>query len=573
MKNKLSGAVVCSLSLLLTSAVSNAQSQAGKPITISNPTVQRATHFEVSKPLRELIKTQAVAEGEEDDHGVLFPKGALQAGFTAAGRATIADPVLQSRATTATAATIGVNVLGVGKGFPGYTVPDAPTDANLAVGDTQVVEWVNVSYAVFDKATGAVLAGPITGKTLWSSLAGTECANQNSGDIITQWDKVAHRWVLHQPLFTAPYGACFAISTTNDALGTYYLYSFPITQGFPDYPKLGIWTDATGKVSGYFQTNNMFNAAGTAFLGAMPCAYERTKMLAGDPTASQVCILDNSNGTLFDDSMIPGDLDSENSLPPTGTDEVLLGSIDNFATGTALYEYVFHVDFVTPANSTLTGVNGSMPITVPAFVGTCGFGNSCVPEPVVTSGNYLGSLGDRLMYRLAYRRAQPPPVLGPTLFKPTQSWLISHSVETGAGTGSGMRWYEFRSPIATPTALTLYQSGTYAPDASWRWMGSLAMDKVGNILLGYSTSSTTVHPSINFAGRASTDALGTLGAEGLIVAGTGSQSGTGRRWGDYSSMAVDNNGCTFWYVNQFYTTTGTFGWSTQIASLSFPNCH
>ncbi len=563
-----SAVAVCSLSLLLTSAVSNAQSRTGKPITISNPTVHRATRFDISKPLRELMKIQSVAPGEEEDHGVLLPKGDLQTGLTAVGRPTVSDPVLQSHAATPTAATIGLNLLGVGKGFHSYTVPDAPTDSNLSVGDTQVLEWVNTSYAVFNKTTGAYEAGPILGNALWSGFGG-ECQTQNSGDIVAQWDKVAHRWVLHQPLFTSPYGACFAISTTNDALGTYYRYYFPITQGFPDYPKLGIWTDATGTVSGYFQTNNMFNNALTAYIGAMPCAYDRNKMLAGDPTASQVCILDNSNGTLFDDSMIPGDIDSENSLPPTGTDEVLLGSIDNFSTGTAVYEYVFHVDFVTPANSTLTGTSGSMPITVPAFVGTCNFGSSgCIPEPGVSAGaDYLDSLGDRLMYRLAYRRLPGPSVFAPNI----QSWVISHSIVSGAS--AAMRWYEFRSPIASPTALALYQSGTYAPDASWRFMGSLAMDKVGNILLGYSTSSTTVYPSINFAGRASADPLGTLGAEGTILTGTGSQQGTSHRWGDYSNMAIDNDGCTFWYVNQFYTVTGTFGWSTQLASLKFPNCH
>ena len=571
MKQRLSLVNVCLLSLLLVCAVSFAQSQAGQPITISNPIVHTATHFDISKPLRDLVKTQSVAAGEEEEHGVLLPKGALQQAFTAQGRSAVTDSVLQSRATIPTVATVGVNVLGVGKGFGNYSVPDAPTDSNLAVGDTQVVEWVNVSYAVFDKTTGAVLAGPINGNALWQGFGGS-CESNNSGDIIAQWDKVAHRWVLHQPVFSFPYAACFAISTTPDALGTYFRYSFPITQGFPDYPKLGIFTDVHGVTNGYYQTNNMFNNQLTAYIGAMPCAYQRAKMLVGDSTALQICILDTSNGTLFDDSMIPGDLDSQFSLPPDGTDEVLLGSIDNFSSETHIYEYVFHVDYNNPLLSTLTGVNGTMPITVASYIGTCGFGGSCVPQ--LGTSSKLGSLGDRLMYRLAYRKSQPPPNVGQTVFRPTQSWVISHSVESNGVTSSGMRWYEFRSPINNPTALSVFQQGTYAPDATYRWMGSIAMDKTGNILLGYSSSSSTIYPAINFAGRAASDPLGTLGAEGLIFAGTGSQSGTGSRWGDYTSMAIDNNGCTFWYVNQYYTVpNSSFAWSTRVASLSFPNCH
>ena len=564
MKNPVSVSTLCLLFVALACGVSYAQGPAAKPGILTNPNVNNAIHFDISQPLRELVKTQTVLAGEEEDHGVLLPKRALQQGFTASGR-----PVQQAAAPqivflTPTAAAVGVNVLGVGLGFHGYTVPDAPTDSNLAVGDTQVVAWDNVSYAVFNKGDGSYAAGPILGNTLWAGFGGG-CETSNSGDIIAQFDKVAHRWVLFQPKFTSPFLSCFAISTSADATGSYYRYSFPQAAGFPDYPKLGIWTNA------YYQSNNVFNTALTAYLGAQPCAYERAKMLAGDPAARQVCFLDNSNTTLFDDSMMPADLDSENSLPPVGADEVYLGSIDNFSSETHLYEYVFHVDWTNTANSTFTGVNGAMPISVsgagPAFVGLCAFGSTaCIPQKSTTA--LLDSLGDRLMYRLAYRRSA-------TAHNNYQSWVISHSIVNGS-TGA-MRWYEFRAPIATPTALALYQGGTYAPDATYRFMGSLAMDQTGNILMGYSRSSSTLNPDIYFAGRLSTDLpLGTMGGELPIVdqtVATGSQPDTSSRWGDYTSMAIDNDGCTFWYTDQYYTVTTKFSWSTRVASIRFPSCH
>jgi hypothetical protein len=130
-----------------------------------------------------------------------------------------------------------------------------------------------------------------------------------------------------------------------------------------------------------------------------------------------------------------------------------------------------------------------------------------------------------------------------------------------------------RSPGGTPT---VYQQGTYAPDAKYRWMGSIAMDQNGDIALGYSISSGSTFPSINYTGRVPTDPLGTMEAEKTIIAGGGSQlpsHGNLNRWGDYSSMSIDPvDDCTFWYTNQYLPNSGSFNWSTRIASFKFPTC-
>ncbi|MGO9275443.1 MAG: hypothetical protein ACLQOO_35265 [Terriglobia bacterium] len=537
----------------------------------------QAIKFDVSPPLRDLLARQQFVPSfpyREADNGPLKPKLQKQLRFAALrGQAPVKENE-KVEPLAPVAATVGVNVLAVGVGFHGYTVPDAPTDSNMASGDwpgnqanAQVVGWSNVSYAVFNKATGAFIAGPILGKTLWAGFGGS-CQNENSGDIIAQFDKMAHRWVLFQPAFTAPFASCFAISTTPDATGTYYRYAFPQNAGFPDYPKLGIMPDA------YYQSQNMFNSALTAFIGVQPCAYNRVKMLVGDATAEQICTLEAANN-FFDDSMVPADLDSPELPPPVGTPGVFLGAIDNFASETHLYEYTYSVNFTT-LSATLTGAGGTQPILVttptvgaalPAFVGLCNFGSSaCVAQKGTTSK--LDSLGDRLMYRLALRRTVNAANV------PVNHWLISHAIVNGA-TGAE-RWYELRSPNNNFTALSLYQGGTFAPDANYRFMGSLAMDKAGNIALGYSRSSSTLYPDIWFTGRVPADAAGTLDGEAAIVdqtVATGSQRSTSNRWGDYSSMSIDLDGCTFWYTNQYYTTpNATFAWSTRVASLAFANC-
>jgi hypothetical protein len=348
---------------------------------------------------------------------------------------------------------------------------------------------------------------------------------------------------------------CVAVSTTSDATGSYYRYAFPQSNGFPDYPKWGIWTDA------YYQHNNAFG--GPNGFGSEPCAYERAKMLKGNPSARQICFF---APTVFDDSMLPGDLDSPATLPPPGQPEVYLGSIDNTPpTSNVVYQYLFHVDFANPSKSTFTGFGGTIPVSVPIFTLSCngtGFAD-CIPQAKTNA--QLESIGDRLLYRLAYRN-----------FGNHQTWLVTHDVTTSAHR-VGERWYEFRAP-ENSTSLSVYQSGTFvgtsSSDTDYRWMGSIAMDRVGDIALGYSISSSSMFPSINYTGQTVGDPLGTMEAEAVILNGTGSQTDTGGRWGDYTSMALDAaDGCTFWYTNQYYPATGAFAWNTQLASLKFPNCH
>ena len=537
--NPITGVLRLSTVLLLISVFAAAQ-QPSIPKILTHPEVNQAIQFDISRPLRDMATEVAPQIGFHTASPVRYPH--LEQLMQSAQQAQPADGALQTQPVAPVAATVGLNLLGVGSGFPGYSVPDAPPDVNLAVGDTQVLQWVNVSYAVFNKTTGAVVAGPSAGNAFWSGFGGG-CQTANSGDPIVLFDKIAHRWVAVQNVFSSPYLTCIAISTTSDATGSYYRFSYS-QPGFPDYPKWGVMPDA------YYQSQNNFGS-GSSYVGSRACAYERTKLLAGDSSAKQICF---QTGTA-DDSLLPADLDSAGTLPPSGQSEVFLGTID--ASSTNVYKYLFHADFTTPANSTFTGSGRTMPIAVSSFSLACGGFSACIPQRGVT--DKLDSLGDRLMFRLAYRN-----------FSDHQAWLVSHSVTAGSSTG--MRWYEFRAP-ENSTSLSVYQQGTYAPDSNYRWMGSIAMDQSQDIALAYSVSSSTLFPSISYTGRVATDPLGTMQSEASIVSGTGSQSDTSNRWGDYTSMVIDGgDDCTFWYTAEYYTSTASFNWSTRLASLKFPNC-
>jgi hypothetical protein len=427
---------------------------------------------------------------------------------------------------------VGISFEGLGNGQYGFSVNAVPPDTNGAVGATQYVQWVNESFAVFNKSTGALVAGPTAGNTLWSGFGGG-CQSNNDGDPIAIYDKIANRWVMSQfSVSTTPYLQCIAVSTTSDATGTYNRYSFQYNN-FDDYPKMGVWPDA------YYETFNMFNNS-NAFVGSDACAYDRSAMLAGH-TATQICFQQGSSVG----GLLPSDLDGT-TLPPTGSPNYMV----YFSTN-SLKLFRFHVDFATPSNSTFTGPTT---ISVAAFTPLCG-GGTCVSQPGTT--NQLDSLADRLMHRLAYRN-----------FGTHESLVVNHSVV--ANSGGGVRWYEIQNPSGTPS---LAQQGTFAPDSNFRWMGSIAMDQAGDLAVGYSVSNaSSVRPSIAYAGRLASDPSGTLGAEVNVVSGTGSQT-TYSRWGDYSAMTVDPvDDCTFWYTQEYMKVTGVFNWNTRIANFKFPGC-
>jgi hypothetical protein len=504
---------------------------------VVGPTVSPAVKRDVSPALRALKAAPLTAGGQR--MVPLLPTGAVPKGRPNELKAAIQPPVAP-RLPALSSSFDGIGATG-----------SIPPDPNSAVGPQDIVEMVNESFAVFNKdpargAVGRVRYGPVPNNTLWAGIGGP-CQTNNDGDPIVVYDSIADRWVISQFAInnTVTYYECVAVSTGSDPTGSYYRYVFAYAH-FIDYPKLGLWPDA------YYVTYNLYQSlANQTLIGVEACALDRAGMLRG-AAASQVCyfIPTSMPGTAPDGhSLLPATLDGSR-LPPGGSPNYLVSRADT----TSLALWKFHVDFVTPANSTFTGPTS---IPVAAFAPVCvEFG--CIPQPGTTQT--LDALGDRLMYRLAYRN-----------YGSYESLVVDHTVTAGSSTG--MRWYEIRSPGTTPT---LYQEGTEAPDATYRWMGSIAADHVGNMALGFSLSSSSVFPSIALAGRLASDPLGTMPqGELTAVAGGGSQTGASYsyRWGDYTSMAVDPvDDCTFWYTNEYLPSTGARNWKTRIVSFAYPSC-
>ena len=478
-------------------------------------------------------------EKNEPKH-VSVPDG-LQPGAPDPARQTV---TINSASTITATAWDGVGVGG------GYTPDAAPPDTNGAVGgpvvngqSSQYVQWVNESYAVYSTASGSVIAGPTLGKQLWATFPSTSpCRQYNDGDPIVQWDKINQRWIMTQFAVSqgtnAGYRQCVAVSQTNDATGAYNLYEFNYGINFNDYPKVGVGSDGN-----YYVTYNMFKR-GRTFAGGWVCAWNGAAMRAGtNPAGLQQCF----TSTLA--SLLPADLDRGYAGAPVVVRDEWVANI-----GTNVVNFwKLHVDFANSANSTFTGPTA---VAVAAYSRACG-GGACIPQNGTTQ--QLDSLGDRMMYRLAYRQ-----------FGAYDAMLITHAVTSGSVTG--IRWYEMRSVAgATPT---VFQQSTYAPDSSFRWMSSGAMDKLGNIIIGYSVSSSSIKPDIRFSSRAPADPLGTLGGEDVMAPTTrGSQTATLNRWGDYAAMSVDPaDDCTMYFTTEYLKTNGTFNWSTRIGKTKASGC-
>jgi len=502
----------------LASAAAAPATQAGssKPIVIS------PSHHDVSPPLKDMVASAPV-EVPTGQHIIPLRPGRPLPG---SGAPPGEDSVLQ----TLTLPLVGTTNLLNFDGVSGDPDAVAPPDTNGSVGATQFVQMTNFHYAVYDKTSGNLLLGPAPANTIWSGFGGDCETSGNGGDPIVVFDKAAQRWVVSQ--LSGNYNSwCMAVSTSPDATGSYYRYAFSSGGNLDDYPKLGVWPDA------YYRSTNTFPGAATN-----ACALDRANMLTGG-AANEICFQQGSN--VF--SLLPSDLDGS-TPPPAGEPNFFIELLSTSSLGL----FKFHVDFTTPANSTFTGPTS---IAVASYGEACG-GGACIPQPP-GDGTQLDSLGDRLMFRNAYRNLNG-----------TEYLVVGHSVTAGSSTGA--RWYQITNPNGTPNVA---QQGTFAPDSTYRWMGSIAMDQAGDIALGYSASSSSVHAAVRYTGRVPGDPLGMMESEDSIFEGTGSQTGGLSRWGDYSSMSIDPiDDCTFWYTNEYIPTDGSFNWNTRIGSFKFIGC-
>jgi hypothetical protein len=448
-----------------------------------------------------------------------------------------------------------------------------PPDTNGDVGPNHIVEPLNSAFKVFDKS-GNTLSGPTTFNAFFAPLTGTPCANANQGDPFVLYDHQADRWVISDFAFPGFPGTsffqCVAVSQTGDPVsGGWNFYAIQIDPAnnnqLGDYPKFALWNDG-GTQNAYFFTVNLF-INNTTFVGVRAFALDRVSMLTGGP-ANAIAFTIPPAGLGDSYSLVAANFRTGD--PPAAPRDEMLLSIDSPSNGgvtlTQVHAWKFHVDFATPANSTLgVGANHSpnAEITVDPFVDA--FSNTAGTNLVPQQGTAerLDTLGDKIMTPLVYQSRNG-----------TESLWASGTVCTDQNcTGpTGVRWYQFDVTGGNfPATPVQQQTWTNGNDVLWRWMSSIAVDQSGNTAIGYSASSASQFPSIRYAGRLEGDPPGNLGqGEAIMFNGGGAQTSGFDRWGDYTMTVVDpSDGMTFWHVNEYYASTSNASWSTRIGKFNF----
>ncbi|HEV2174616.1 MAG TPA: hypothetical protein VGR71_13660 [Nitrospira sp.] len=546
------GATVKSLAALgwmCLATVCAGQDQAGTQI--------RSAAHAVTPPLRSHVPIRSGWEPGMRPYVIHSPKrpGGGGGGGGSTGGGSWTDPDLQTAALSM-AFTVDGNFQG--QGFTGAV----PPDPNISVGvdpsgNTQIVQVVNTSYAIFNTSGNMLAGGGDLGAALFSSLPATANCNVNAdgGDTIVLWDKIDSRWLISQLAYNSNFTQndfCLAISVTADATGSYDVYDLPFGGSLPDYPKLAVWGDGVYFSANMFhvKVNQFTGAISSTFLGAQACS----SPLPGSTGPASVTFTCSGSGNTAIYNILPADFDGPASTVPVGVSDYYLQFVDNLSTtsGNELTLYQFHAGKLSALGN----------LTVGTFHQACG-GATCVPQLGTTQ--QLDSLGDRLMYRLSYRN-----------YGASQRMVVNHSVQVSSASKQvGIRWYQLCSQTAA-IPFNVCAQGTYSPDtANYRWMGSIAQDKYGDLGLGYSRSSSSVYPGIALTGRQAGEAG--METESVLYPGQNFQD-TYSRWGDYSSMAVDpKDDCTFWYTTEYSTTTNFFGvynffWGTVIGGFHFPSC-
>ena len=495
---------------------------------IFKPIVSKATYFDISPPLRDMLQDTTAKADMSWKYGIVKNPTNVYSNDMDVTSPFIEDRIRQTFFGESVTDTTIQNFEGIG--MAGYYPPDTDGD----VGPNHYFQVVNVRFAIYDK-NGVKLIGPLQNSSIFSGMPN----NSNDGDAIVLYDENADRWLFSQfSLPNYPYGPFYenvAISQTSDPTGSWHRYQFTFSD-MPDYPKLSVWGD------GYYMVIRRFASGSGSWLGPAVVAMERTEMLAGNPAATMITF------NLPSSSEGPLAADCDSDFPPDTTPCPVCYLISGSSSSIKINH--FHTDWNTPANSTFT-LATTVPIS-PFLI----FGNTKDITQKGTSQKLDAMSGKRIMFRMPFRK-----------FTDHWSMLLSTTVRLD-GSLAGIRWMEVRN---TGSGWSLYQEGTYSPDANHRWMGSIAMDSLGNIALGYSISSSTMYPSIRYTGRINGDPLGIMTiAEKGIYNGGGSQTVTDGRWGDYSAMVADPVEIgKFWYTQEYYVNTSQASWRTRIASFSF----
>ena len=416
--------------------------------------------------------------------------------------------------------------------FDAAVSQSTPTDPTGAAGLKHYVNAYNSAFSIFDK-NGNQVVPPAS----LSSIGGV-FTNENLGDPIVLYDEFADRFLITQ-FSDTPESFLVAISKTSDPVnGGWTTYRFPTNGALPDYPKISVWSDGY-----YVTTNKNSNSAATS---QVVYVFERDKMIKGENAKVMSFPLPGINTNGFYSPAGFHAMGGE--LPPLGNSPIIYLQDDAWAGVSEDHLKIWNitVDWNSPTNSTIAetqelGTGDGVSPFIATFDGGA-FSNLAQPNDAPD----LDVLQATMMYMTQYRRF-------PTYNSVVMNFVVD--VDATAAEHAGIRWYELRQPRSGGD-WSVYQEGTYAPDKSDRYSGSIGMDSKGNIGLGFTvlddSPESPIFPTIRYTGRFNSDPKGIMTVKEEDIA-VGLSPDPSSRYGDYAHLTVDPaDGLTFWHNAEYF---------------------
>ena len=441
------------------------------------------------------------------------------------------------------AQTTGVNFLASSS-----SVGPWPPDTMGDVGPTQILVCLNNQFISFNKNGAADGALNVTPNSFFASVGGT---TYGTSDPRVRYDRLSQRWFITIITLNTPNYVLIAVSSgpqvTSTSSFTFYRFQHDLvgttpnsdTGGFADYDTLGV--DANALYIGA----NIFNAAGTIWLGSTGYVVNKANLLAGSLTVT--AFRQMGTGSVSGPSAPQGVHNDD----PAATEGYFIGRDSR-------YYSELSVRRITNPGGT-PSISANMSVTVSPTVASLG------GVPCLGSTSPLDDVDDRLFCANMHNGR---------LWTVHNIQVNSSGAASSSGGRDGARWYELKNMTTTPVT---NQSGTVFSSASSNptnyFIPTIAVSGQGHALLSCTVAGANEHAEIAVTSRLATDTTGTMQTPVVLVTSSSSynvglQNGA-YRWGDYSRVTVDpNDDMTFWTFQEYCSASNTY--AVRVIQLRAP---
>jgi hypothetical protein len=328
---------------------------------------------------------------------------------------------------------------------------------------------------------------------------------------------------------------------------------------FPDYARFGTWSNGFYMSWDLEDLSHDYN-----IVGFEVCQIDKADIVAGLSSKSPACytyipsyiVGSGANDNSLIHTVMPADFEGANSIPANTAGEYFLAQVNPSNPGTNQQcsaspctsdQLAFWTWSSFTSGAGPTFISLSKAYTPGCYSPTRPYNTICIPEPY---GGEIDSVGDRLMYRMAYRYLTN----GST---PAEYLAVTQTVQEAArGRRTGIRYYQIQ---AGTTPSVVFQGDLQdTTNDYFLSMPSVAMDENGDLGITFTVTGNTTRDSLSDYDPSpyfvTVSNSGTQGTWMPILSNSGAsgQDETDDFWGEYVSVSSDpQDNLTFWALDEY----------------------